>query len=124
MDTYRLRATRDGFSSRVHFHEPGPGTTLARRKWSFRATRTPLDHSVEFIARDDSEKRFIGEALFDPPLHKGDEVEYEIRSETADTYIMTRDEIENLIRQKKWLLNEPYEWTKFLVLYPTQKISI
>jgi hypothetical protein len=121
---FGMKAMRDGLSSRTYFHEPGPGTSLAQLKWTFKVIRTPPDHSVEFHVRDKSHSRFLGDAEFIPPLHKDDEVNFEISEESADTYLVTKEKILDKIRNGIWLLSEPYEWTKFLILYPTDELTI
>ena len=119
---FGLYATRDGLASRIYIHESGPGTGFAQLKWKFKAMKVPPDHSVKFHVRDQSPTRFMGSTEFSPPLHMNDEVVYKICEEASDVYIMTKEGIHEMIRLGRWLLKEPYEWTKFLVLYPTDKL--
>ena len=66
--------------------------------------------------------RFMAEAEFSPPLHRNDQVVYEISEKHAGTYMMTKEEVLEQVQRGNWLLKEPYEWTKYLIIHPTDTL--
>jgi hypothetical protein len=118
---YEIQTTRDGVSSRMHFFE-SIGTKLLDLTTKFRVTRTCPGHTVSHHFYD-SLNRFRIDIRFSPPLDRDDSVAYEILSTSKQTFLMTKEEVMDKIRKGKWIIDEPYEYSKFLIIAPTDKLS-
>jgi len=122
--SFAIVATRNGFSSRVHLHQAGIGTGLDQLQHDFRLVRAAHGHDADASVLNGVHNRFLLDVTFSPPLHDEDEVAYEIHETYKGAYLMTKEEVLDMIAKEHWLIGEPYESTMFLVIYPTDKLVI
>jgi len=120
--TYRLRATRNGLSLRRHFHEAGVGSWIAHNKTDFRVSKGSEEHIIKESIIEKTDTRCIRDVKFMPPLHKDDEVEYRLISETEKSFLMTKEDILGRIQEGNWVSDEVCEYTRFYTLYPTENL--